>query len=248
MTAAIALPQSHSDWLARLRSIQLGLGARGTMGLGLGRGGARAAASWWLPDGIAASSVDMVYQPIGAESLAGSYVNLANPGTSDAVPIVAPTWSTVSGWGCNGTSILDSGLAPTSTTTVFCRFSNASGSASRAVFGVNQGASNQRFYVRVREGDIYRRYGWGSSTLLKNVALTSGVVALSGSNAYLNGSSDGSVSATWSNISVTLLIGCERTATGTGAFFIGNILAFARYKALFTLAQISSVSAAMAAL
>lgn len=44
MTTVTARPQPHSDWLARLRSIGMGLGARGAVGLGLGRGGARAAA------------------------------------------------------------------------------------------------------------------------------------------------------------------------------------------------------------
>lgn len=37
MTAAIALPrQPHNDWLARIRTVGLGLGGRGVMGFGLG--------------------------------------------------------------------------------------------------------------------------------------------------------------------------------------------------------------------
>lgn len=50
MTATIALPrpQPHNEWLARLRTIGLGLGGRGVMGLGLGRSSVGAAANGLL--------------------------------------------------------------------------------------------------------------------------------------------------------------------------------------------------------
>ena len=51
---AIALPrQPHSAWLERLRSIHLGLGARGAAGLGLGRSGVSAAGNGLLNNLVA---------------------------------------------------------------------------------------------------------------------------------------------------------------------------------------------------
>lgn len=52
MTAAIARPQPHSDWLARIRTVGLGLGGRGVMGLGLGRSSVQAAAGNGLLTGL----------------------------------------------------------------------------------------------------------------------------------------------------------------------------------------------------
>ena len=66
------------------------------------RASARAVAPWWLAGG--APEPVAVYQPIGAASLAASYVNLANPGTFDAAPGVAPTWASGTGWEFDGTT------------------------------------------------------------------------------------------------------------------------------------------------
>lgn len=56
MTATIALPrqQPHSDWLAKLRQVGLGLGGRGVLGLGLGRSAVSAAAGNGLLNSLVA--------------------------------------------------------------------------------------------------------------------------------------------------------------------------------------------------
>lgn len=69
-----------------------------------------AAADWWVVPG---KTCVAAYQPIGAASLAASYVNLANPGTYDAAPGVAPTWASATGWTFNGsTQYLTTGITP----------------------------------------------------------------------------------------------------------------------------------------
>lgn len=240
----------HQPWLARLRTIGLGLGGRGVMGLGLGRSSVGAAAvPWWLSGGVAAANCVAVYQPKGAASLAASYSNLANPGTYDAASGVAPTWASGTGWTFNGTTqYLLTGILPVIDTSTICRFDSASGSASRALFGVSVSANNWRHYVRVREGGAFRRWASGSSTVLMGGALTSGVVALCGSQAYLDGAPDATISRTWANPTIDIAIGAERTVAGAQAWYSGNIVAVAIYNTILSAAQVALISAAMAAL
>lgn len=54
---------------------------------------------WWLAGGISPSDCVAAYQAKGAASYAASKVNLANPGTYDAIDgATAPTWNTTDGW------------------------------------------------------------------------------------------------------------------------------------------------------
>ena len=83
----------------------------GGMGrLGVGKQ-TSAAVPWWLSGGISAANCIAAYQPKGAADLAASYVNLANPGTYNAAPGVAPTWAAADGWTFGGTNYLLCGSA-----------------------------------------------------------------------------------------------------------------------------------------
>ncbi len=82
----------------------------GSMGR-LGVGKQTSAAAWWLSGGISAANCIAAYQPKGAADLAASYVNLANPGTYNAAPGVAPTWAAADGWTFGGTNYLLCGSA-----------------------------------------------------------------------------------------------------------------------------------------
>ena len=61
-------------------------------------------APWYLAGGISAANCLAAYQPKGAASLAASYSNLANPGTYNAAPGVAPTFDASTGWTFNGST------------------------------------------------------------------------------------------------------------------------------------------------
>ena len=61
--------------------------------------------AWWAALGLS-STIVAAYRCKGAASLAASYVNLANPGTNDAVPTVAPNFDTAFGWQGTGTQYL----------------------------------------------------------------------------------------------------------------------------------------------
>ena len=54
-----------------------------------------AAADWWA---VAGKTCVAAYQPKGAADLAASYVNLANPGTYDAVPDSSFSFDVSIGW------------------------------------------------------------------------------------------------------------------------------------------------------
>lgn len=89
------------------------------------------AANWW--EAGSAPAPVAVYQPKGAASLAASYVNLVNPGTSDIDPQVAPGWSSEAGWSSDGTqwlkAVTDFSLAADQSQAVLVRYSGASNTA-----------------------------------------------------------------------------------------------------------------------
>jgi len=86
-----------------------------------------AAVPWYLAGGILPASVNVAYLPQGAANLAASYINLANPGTHDAVPGVAPTLD-ARGWVFNGiTQYLRTGSVITHTAIIFYDYLGGNG-------------------------------------------------------------------------------------------------------------------------
>lgn len=247
MTATIALPrQPHSDWLARLRTV--GLGGRGVMGLGLGRSSVGAAAEpWWLAGGVAAANAVAVYQPKGAASLAASYSNLANPGTYDAAPGVAPTLG-ADGWTFNGSSqYLTTGVTPATTAwSVLVRFSDGSGNGQ--LFGNRQTGTVNGYHIHPTYNNttIYFR---NAGNYNQAGIVASGVVGIAGKTAYINGSSVGSISAVYSLVACPIYIGASNDVNvAVNQYLNGKVFSFAIYDTTLTAPQVALISAAMAAL
>lgn len=208
---------------------------------------ARRSAAAWYAGAIAA------YQPKGAASLAASYVNLANPGTYDAAPGVAPMWDAATGWTGTATSYLI-GPSLSARGTVLVRFSNAPAINYACLIGFSRvGAFVARSELFPRGISVAtREYSNGSALLTKAAAITSGVMAVAGSRAYLNGIDEG------------IDLGANFIGTGTAQYYIlarlnasgitdlffnsGNIQAVAIYDTTLSAAQVLSVSTAMAAL
>lgn len=80
---------------------------------------------WWLAGGVSAANAIVAYQPIGAANLAGSYINLANAGTHNAAPGVAPTFDASTGWTFNGTQYLTTTITPNDSPSIIIRYSNS---------------------------------------------------------------------------------------------------------------------------
>lgn len=243
---AITLPrQPHTDFLARLRTIGLGLGGRGVMGLGLGRSRAGAATPWYLAGG--APMPVAAYQPIGAASLAASYVNLANPGTYDAAPGVAPTWASGTGWTFNGsTQYLTTGIYPSSAYSVLVRYSNSAVPQWGYLFG---SVSPRYFGVRpiMPEGspNWIVDYLWSVTEYKVGPGLAAGVLGLCANGGCRNGVLDSTVSGTFA--ANTMQMGLGGLGNGT-QLYAGRIQAVAIWSSTLTEAQVAAVSAAMAAL
>ena len=195
---------------------------------------------WWESGG--ATGAVAAYQPIGAASLAASYTNLANPGTNDAAPGIAPTWDAVNGWsGFNANSAyLTTGISPTSSSTVLFRFSDAVNDTDNLyLFGM------AFFYLTpYRDISSGTKYSNGGSINLVDGGTLAGVLGIAGNRAYKNGSDVGEIPA---GASPSLAIEIGRY-TGLGLHTKAKIQAVAIYSSTLTAPQVAAVSAAMAAL
>jgi hypothetical protein len=198
---------------------------------------------WWLAGGIHPSQVVAAYQPKGAVDLAASYVNLANPGTYDATPIVAPTLDS-NGWVFSGgTQCLDTGIIPGREWSMVIRLTGADAGI---LCGSLSGGDTRFFLGNNASG--YRQYANGPLLVVSGVVST-GIMAICGANVYLNGSLDGTID-TGSLVSTRpIYIGAANNlGTVLAPIGSGTINGFAAFNFSLTDAQIAALSAAMAAL
>lgn len=208
----------------------------------LGKAQGAAASPWWLAGG--APTPVAAYQPIGAASLAASYVNLANPGTYNAAPGVAPTWAAATGWTFNGsTQYLTAGIVLFGGWTVLLRFSSATLGTTANIFGASPDATN-RFRFGPRTAGII--YVFGAAVATVAPAITSGVIGMAGSQPYRNGVTDGAAMAAWTGSgSIVAFIGAFNSAGSPSGYQAANVQALAIYSATLTGAQVAAVTAAM---
>lgn len=193
----------------------------------LSSGGLPTQVHWWTLGGqLDESLVVAAYQPKGANSLADSYINLANPGIYDATLGIAPTWDNVNGWKFNGVDqYLNTGIFPYSTYSYFIRFSTMlTPNQDRQLFGAirtsswnhvgmspnSNGGGNSRIYVNGGS----QSNGFGNTP-----QLASGNMGMSGNVAYKNGVKDGDFSnPTWVGVNpmpLALFVGCINLNNGT---------------------------------
>lgn len=203
--------------------------------------------SWWTAGG--ASGIVAAYQPVAASSLANSYVNLANPGTYDAAPGVAPTWAYGTGWTFNGsTQYLTTGVVPASdqTWSALVRFTGGAQNTG-ALFGVVSATSSRYFVIWPDWTDNKIYYNNGGATLGVTPGMNSGVAGFAGNKGYRDGIADpGTNSAGSGTITGGVYIG--RLNYTTPYYWLGNIQALAIYSGTLTAAQMLAVTTAMNAL
>jgi hypothetical protein len=188
------------------------------------------------------------YQPIGAADLATSYINLANPGTYNAAPGVAPAWDATNGWTFSWASgqYLTTSAIPTGTWSAFARFSDVP-TGDNFLFGTHSSPSNYAINIRTATDSI--RYSYGSS--LTNIApeITAGVVGIAGQTGYRNGVAEGFPLGTFTGTANEIFIGAYNDSGTPGGFQgPGKIQALALYNNTLDAAEASAVSGAMAGL
>jgi hypothetical protein len=196
---------------------------------------------------VAAVAAVAVYQPKGSASLAASYVNLASPGTYDAAPGVAPTFSAATGWTFNGLSqyLSSSGFAVANnqTSSILVRFSDATSSRG-FLFGFAGEYGIQPNFDGIRK--LYRSRNASQQSYPPGV--TSGVVATAGLANFLNGAFLGNHTAFAAGANLTALAIGAQSVSSPGNYLNGKIQALAFYNATLSAAQVAAISAAMAAL
>ena len=208
-----------------------------------------AVAPWWRAGG--APEPVAVYQPIGAASLAASYVNLANPGVFDAAPGVAPTWASGTGWGFNGTTqYLDTGYTQATTVNraVIIRFTNATTANNGAVVGNLNSGGTAGYGIsphRTGAGGEARIYSGNS---FATAVVVDGIVAVAATRGYVNGVDVGGMSYADFTPASNILVGAWRTGTNF-LYRACDVQAIAIYDTSTDHAiWVPAVSAAMAAL
>ena len=223
---------------------------------GIGQLGARAqaaAAPWYLQGGIAAGNCIAAYKPKGATSQAAALVNLANPGTYNAISgTKAPTWAAATGWSFNegdGQQYIRTGIIfPDANHSVIVRFemNTAYTFTYRMAFGSYTAPA---FWFAPQWGSkrTYQSVGVASSP--GNIINTSGArVACLSDYAYLDGVQDGATQFTGDATTKEIYLGAVNNNGPAAASLGGYIHAAAIYSIKITAAQVAAVTAAMAAL
>jgi hypothetical protein len=204
---------------------------------------AAAASSWWLSGGISAVNCIAAYQPKGAADLAASYINLANPGTYNAAPGVAPTWDATDGWTSDGTQYLTTGITLTTagTWSAICRFSDISNAG--RLFGTY---TTNRWYIAPK-GASYVTWAIGKAEQSKTPNKTSGILCIGGIYGYReNGIAE--VTGSDTNIAGNLFLMASSLYTSPVLIIAGKIQAMAFYNIAVSSAQVLALNTAMAAL
>jgi hypothetical protein len=142
--------------------------------------------AWYLASTVALTDWIGVYQAIGANSLAESYLNLANPGTYDLTVTTAPLFAKATGWQGTGTQFLKTGILPKQNYTYIIRYSNVS-AAAKVLIGQYESQS------LLLSGNYVNGvcYANGSNNLDQAPAVLTGVIAVAGGNCYRNGVAEG---------------------------------------------------------
>lgn len=202
---------------------------------------AGASVSWWLSGGVAAANAIAVYQPKSAASLAASYTNLANPGTYDAAPGVAPTWTAARGWIFNASEYLTTGITPPNTNdwSILIRTASQTNTSFRG-----SGCYNATFGFLFDASGVYYFNG---GQLYKTPAHTSGVLGVAGNVGYRNGVPETGTITSSAGAKRPLYIGAINDGT-VNYKMIADILAIAIYNTTLDATQMAAVSTAMAAL
>lgn len=201
--------------------------------------------NWWDVPGKPPTAA---YKPLSAASLAASYVNLANPGTNDAAPGVAPTLD-ASGWVFDGSSqYLTSGIVPTNQNwTMLVRFTGAA-VGTFWVCGVDDAGGANKFYLSpMFAGNTL--YGNGGNVFGVGGGVTNGVIGVAGAQGYYNGAADGAGLGSYTGTQANqVFLGALNSGGSVASFYNGKISAMWIGPFALTAGEVASLTTTMAAL
>jgi hypothetical protein len=204
------------------------------------------ATPWYLAGGVSASSCVAAYQPKGAASLAASYNNLANSSYALTVGATVP-WDSTNGWKFNETGYLKTGIIPTNNWSMIVAFTNVSRLAanSQTLIGASKGTTGRFQLLPWQTGNSVAVWGYDVGTYTHSSYVLSGVMCLSGTNSFLNGSYVGPITSPITLDTLELYVGSRNLNGASTLPLLGDISAVAIYNAPLTAAQVSAISAAI---
>ena len=201
--------------------------------------------AWYLSGGIA--SAVTAYTLKGAASQAASYVNLANPGTYDLAPGVAPTWDTTNGLIFNGTNqYLTTGIVPDISGpawSYFARYTNFTAGSDMLIGVAN---ATHGMYIRpTTGGGATVHYFHGQGAALIGPSHLTGTLAIAGLNGYRDGVFDVAIPAAAIGSLVIPIFVAAYNANGSpsnyGAFYLQYLSV---YNTTITAPQVAALHAA----
>lgn len=216
--------------------------------------GGGAVVPWYLAGGISAANCIAAYKPLGAASLAASYINLANPGTYDLTATNAPAFNAALGWVGNGSAYLKTGLInpANASWSVIGKIANgaAGGSGYGQAFGAYDSASaNTYWIVRIATPTSKHQYIRRTTNLSVDGVFDNGVFAMTGTAAYRNGVAETGTGSIGASPTLDLLqfyvLGANVNNGAADHPMNGSMSYLAIYNTNLTLAQVQAVTAAM---
>lgn len=242
---AIALPRPHNTWLDRLRTIQIGIGARGAVGMGLATKarGAAGGVDWsqWFVN---------FWLFKGAASQTASYVDLVSGLTM--TPGTVPTWNAATGLTFNGSNqYLNTNFLIASGMTLMLQFTGLPTTGGETAMLGHYKDGGARFQIGKQVNTDAVIYA-GSTVQYAAPALPAGNLAIAGNSAYRNGVLESGVSVGGSMVGATqtLLLGARRREdeSSIDTYTSFTAVAMGRNPATLNGTQIAAAYAAMAAL
>ena len=199
---------------------------------------------WYLAGGIAESTDYTIYDAAGASSEANSYINIANPGTRDALPQNSPTFTLGVGWTGNASNMyFDTQTVYGANTTVIIMYRDPTANAAAYLIGALQTSPNRTATIAPYSST---NVGWQVAQSFVSSASRhlGGTIGFTMSSPFRNGVKDSTLSFTWAGSTTTrtikLLAYDNGSISGYNAATIHRVAIYPNLK--LTDAQILAVS------
>lgn len=212
----------------------------------LRRAAAAASSDWWT---IPGQTCVAAYKPIGAADLATSYVNLANPGTYNAAPGVAPGLS-AGGWTFNGSSqYLTTGIVPATGWSMLVRLTQDGAGNNVQMVGGAADDTASGFSIWLARGTTSAVWIHGSSWS-SAISSMSGVYGIAKQSGYFDGAEISTGGSATLSTSRGIFIGQHNVAGAVynPYYLSGTIAAVAIYSTTLSAADVAALTTRMAAL
>lgn len=195
-------------------------------------------------------SAGSIYARADAANQANSLINLANPGTNDAVAVNAPAWTLALGWDFNFAAVYpaayDTGVVPLTTWGMLAMINQSSdGFFAALLTGARVAGTDTRFTITVSGGGVSYGYG-GFATVAPNTISAATCFGVYNSVGYRDGQAVGSITTGFSGSPTnTLYVGGVNDGALQGG--IASFSSFVLFKQA-TVAQIEALTWAMRAI